>query len=69
MEIRWIPIIEQTPPVFGNKSDIVDIKLKNNTIFEGYVNSKKEWFVVREIGDDWLADNVTHWKPTAWRVE
>jgi len=29
MKIRWIPTSETRPPVLGEKSDIVDIKLKH----------------------------------------
>ena len=69
MEIRWIPISETKPPVLGEKSDIVDIKLKDGGVFEGYINSAKEWFIMSDGSDDWFVDNVTHWKPTRWKVD
>ncbi len=75
MKIRWIPISDTTPPILNNgKSDLVDVKLKDGSVFEGYLN-KKEWLIMFDGSDNWFVNSktakidVTHWKPTGWKID
>ena len=52
MKIRWIPISE-APPILPNNtvSDIVDVKLKDDSVCEGFLKKSK-------FGTFWLIKDI-----------